>query len=362
MDEQFMRQALAGAQAAVHRTSPNPTVGCVIVAGDRVVGRGVTQPFGHSHAEVMAIAEAGEQARGARMYVTLEPCCHVGKTPPCTSAIIDAGIAEVLVGVIDPNPLVHGKGLTLLKEAGIRVSQGVLAMECSAHHAPFCQFIRSGRPWVTIKGAMTLDGQIATVSGDSKWITCQASRTDVHGLRAQVDAVLVGAETARIDNPRLNVRLAQGEDPVRVVLDSKASLEPTAALMGAGTLIFIGPDAPAQRVDAIRGTGAEVIRVPLNTYGLQVESVLEILGSRGIVHLLVEGGGHIHRSLLDQRLADEACIYIAPKLLGQGRPLLPGPGVEKIEEAYTLTDVQITTFGDDVRVRGQIKYPESRST
>jgi diaminohydroxyphosphoribosylaminopyrimidine deaminase/5-amino-6-(5-phosphoribosylamino)uracil reductase len=358
MEEQFMRQALELADATVHRTSPNPTVGCVIVAGDRIVGRGVTQPFGQGHAEVMALAEAGEQARGARMYVTLEPCCHVGNTPPCTSAIIKAGIAEVFVGVIDPNPLVHGKGLALLRDAGIRVNDGILAADCSIHHAPFCQFIRSGRPWVTLKGATTLDGQIATTTGDSKWITGQASRIDVHGLRAKVDAVLVGAETARLDNPRLNVRLVQGDDPIRVVLDSKATLQPTAALMGPGTLIFIGPDAPLDRIDGIRATGAEVIGAPLGVGGLDLVSILETLGARGIVHLLVEGGGHIHRSLLDQRLADEACIYIAPKLLGQGRPLLPGAGPDMVSQACTLTNVQIIPFANDVRIRGHIQYPE----
>jgi diaminohydroxyphosphoribosylaminopyrimidine deaminase/5-amino-6-(5-phosphoribosylamino)uracil reductase len=291
------------------------------------------------------------------MYVTLEPCCHHGRTRPCTDAIIEAGLSSVYVGVIDPNPLVHGQGLACLQEAGIYVERDVLAVTCSELHAPFYRYIRDGRPWVIIKGATTIDGQIATRGGHSKWITGEEARVDAHRLRARADAVLVGSETARLDDPRLNVRLIEGPDPIPVVLDTRAQLDPNSLLLGHGALVFVGREAPGDRVDGLRATGAELIRVDSDEDGLDLSAVLKCLAERGIVNLLVEGGGRLHGSLLRARLADEACFYIAPKLLGQGRPLLPLEAPNTIDQAYTLTGIEITPLANDVRVRGKIKYP-----
>ncbi|MCA9556928.1 MAG: bifunctional diaminohydroxyphosphoribosylaminopyrimidine deaminase/5-amino-6-(5-phosphoribosylamino)uracil reductase RibD, partial [Myxococcales bacterium] len=254
-----MARALALIETAPHRTSPNPTVGCVIVRDGVVVGEGVTRPAGQAHAELVALEAAGERARGAVMYVTLEPCAHFGRTPPCTEAIIAAGVARVFVGTIDPNPLVHGAGLRQLAAAGIHAEVGLLGEACDRVLNPFRRFIRDKRPWVLLKAATTLDGQLAAASGDSKWITGEAARRDAHRLRARVDAVLVGAATARVDDPRLTVRLVEGADPLRVVLDAQATLSPTAALLGPGALVLHAPDAPAERVAALAATGADAL-------------------------------------------------------------------------------------------------------
>ena len=361
-DEQFMRRAIALAKGAKHRTSPNPTVGCVIVADGVIVGEGVTQPHGHAHAEVMALNQAGSAANGARMYVTLEPCCHQGRTGPCTEAIIKAGIADVYVGVIDPNPLVHGRGLRLLEQAGINVRRSPLPAECQWHHAPFEKFILKRHPWVILKAATTIDGQIATPEGNSKWITGQAARVDAHRLRAEVDGVLVGSETVRLDNPKLTVRLADGDDPIRILFDSNASVSPDAQLLGKGSMVCVADDLPQTLLEPIRGTGSEVICLPRRHDGrLSLNSALSALAERGIVKLLVEGGGQIHKSFLEAQYADELCLYMAPKILGQGRPAFPIYAPSSISDSISVDMMSIQTVGDDIRFRGAIRYSVDES-
>ena len=294
------------------------------------------------------------------MYVTMEPCCHQGRTGPCTEAIIKAGIAHVFVGVIDPNPLVDGKGLVLLEEAGITVHRGVLPAECQWHHAPFEKFIRTRQPWVILKAATTLDGQIATLSGESKWITGEEARIDAHRLRAEVDGVLVGIETARLDNPKLTVRLAEGDDPVRILMDSNASVSPELDCLGPGALVCVADDLPSAVLEPIKATGAEVISLPRAGDGrVDLDATLNALAARGIVKLLVEGGGQIHKSFLDARFADELCLYVAPKILGQGRAAFPIEAPETIADSVEIETVSVDSVGRDIRYRGAIRYADS---
>ncbi len=357
--DQYMRRALSIAASASHRTSPNPMVGCVIVRDGEIVGEGVTQPAGQEHAEVIALRAAGEAARGADMYVTLEPCCHVGRTGPCTEAIITAGVARVFTGIIDPNPVVHGNGLQALESAGVRTRNGVLGAECATHHAAFSRFIRESRPWVTLKAGMSLDGRIATLGGDSKWITGDEARKDAHRLRATCDAVLVGAETARLDEPKLTVRLVDGDDPLRVVLDTNASLDADSPIFGDGSVLFHGEAADRERLEAIKATGARVICAPMDGGRLRLSVILAELAQLGVVSLLVEGGGQVHASFLEERFADEACFYVAPKIVGEGRSVISTPSVGSISESWSLARPQITKLGDDVRICGRINYPNS---
>lgn len=361
-DPAHMDRAIALAAHPPWRTSPNPTVGCVVVKDGAVIGEGVTRPAGQAHAEVVALEAAGEAARGADMYVTLEPCSHFGRTPPCTDAILAAGIRRVFVGVIDPNPLVHGEGLRKLEAAGVAVEVGLLGARCARQLAPFRRFILDRRPWVMLKAAVTLDGRIAAAGGDSKWITGEAARVDVHRLRARADAVLVGAGTARTDDPRLTVRHGPdaeraGVDPLRVVLDTDASLPPDAAMLGEGCLVCHGPMAEDKRVAALAATGAELLELPLGRSGLELDALMSALRERGVVRLMVEGGGVLHGALLGARLADEACIYVAPRFVGRGVPLLDLPSAATIAAGWRIDPVDVRAFGPDVRLRGPIVYP-----
>jgi diaminohydroxyphosphoribosylaminopyrimidine deaminase/5-amino-6-(5-phosphoribosylamino)uracil reductase len=286
--ENFMRLALAEAERGRGRTHPNPAVGAVVVRGGRVIGRGHHQAAGLPHAEVNALEAAGERARGAEVYVTLEPCNHQGRTPPCTQALIAAGVRRVSFGSRDPNPLVRGGGAQALRRAGIEVEAGVLAEECDAANEPWFKFITTGLPWVVLKAAITLDGKLATRSGDSRWISSEESRRLVHRWRNELDAVLVGAGTVRADDPQLTVRgIARGRDPIRIVLG----------------------DAPR---------GARIFREPGETLIEEgsIRSVLRRLARRGITSVLVEGGAGVHGQFLRARLWDELRLFVAPKVFG----------------------------------------------
>ena len=318
-----------------------------------MVGRGHHARAGGPPAEVVALRAAGAGARGADLYTTLEPCDHFGKTPPCSVAVLEAGVRRVFVGSRDPNPMVNGRGIARLRRAGIDVVTGVARAECDRLHAPWFHFITSGRPWVTLKAAITLDGRIAARSGDSRWVTGEAARAEVHRLRDRVDAVLVGAGTARADDPLLTTRLAGGggRDPVRVVLDSRLRLP--------RSLRLFHPRSPAPTLVAHvtdreprLGPGVEALRCRARDGRVDLADLLAKLGARGVAHLLVEGGGAVHQAFLDQRQADELVVYIAPKVLGGGIPWLGGEGPARMAGALALTDVEVRRVGEDLALRG----------
>ncbi len=354
----YMRRALALAARPPRRTSPNPTVGCVVVRDGQIVGEGVTQPPGEAHAEVMALRQAGDRARGADVYVTLEPCCHWGRTGPCTDALIAAGVRRVFAGAIDPNPLVGGRGLEALEQAGVAVALGPLQAECDAAIAPFRRSIEDGRPWVLLKAASSLDGSLATAGGDSKWITSARARRDAHRLRALHDAVVVGVETVLADNPHLTVRGVPGDDPLRVVLDTRLRTPPPAHVLDGGAVLFHGPGVDAARAQALVARGARLVETPLREGHVDLSAALRALHGLGCVRVLVEGGGRVHGAFLQARLADELCLYLATgTLLGRGRPWLDAPSPTLVEAAHRLDAPQLRRFGDDLRIRARIRYP-----
>jgi len=353
--ELFMRVALREAAKGLGRTSPNPAVGAILVRGGRVVARGHHARAGGPHAEVVAIRAAGALARGADLYTTLEPCDHYGKTPPCSMAVLDAGVRRVLVGSADPNPLVNGKGIARLRAAGVEVIEGVLRGECDALNAHWFKYMRESRPYVTLKAAVTLDGRIATRTGDARWVTGEAARRWVHRLRDRVDAVLVGAGTARADDPLLTTRLpgGRGRDPIRVVLDTDLSLPAKLALLNPRSpapTIVAHASARARRVRP----GVELLRCRRGKGGVDLRDLLEKLAARGVTHLLVEGGAHVHARFLEEGLVDRIAVFVAPKLLGaDGVPLLASRGPERMADALRLDEVQVEKIGEDVLVLGR---------
>jgi diaminohydroxyphosphoribosylaminopyrimidine deaminase/5-amino-6-(5-phosphoribosylamino)uracil reductase len=353
--EPFMRVALREAAKGLGRTSPNPAVGAVLVRDGRVLARGHHARAGGPHAEVVALRAARAGARGADLYTTLEPCDHYGKTPPCSIAILEAGVRRVFVGSSDPNPLVNGKGLARLRAAGVEVVQGVLRSECDALNAHWFRYISDRRPYVTLKAAVTLDGRIATHTGDARWVTGEEARRWVHRLRDRVDAVLVGAGTARADDPRLTARLpsGRGHDPVRVVLDTElalpAGLKLFHARSSAPTLV-----AHASSRKRRLGPGVELLRCRRGEGGVDLRDLLGKLAARGVTHLLVEGGARVHARFLEEGLVDRVAVFVAPKLAGaDGVPLFAGPGPARMADALRLEEVQVEQIGNDVLVQGR---------
>lgn len=348
-DAGFMGLALEQARRALGRTAPNPSVGAIVVRDGVVLGQGHTQPVGGPHAEVEAIRDAeshGHDLSGATLYVTLEPCCHWGRTPPCTDLIIRSGLRRVVVGVVDPYPPMQGKGLARLRAAGIEVVQGVRSEEAAGVVRGFTRTITQGLPEVTAKVAASLDGRIATAAGESQWITGEAARTDGHRLRATHDAILVGIGTVLADDPRLTCRLPDGKDPVPVVLDTHLRIPLEARLLTAGAppVVVCAEDAPVRRIPA------DVIRVPrLAAGGLDPEVALRRLAERGLHRILVEGGGRIHRSLFDAGRVDTLHLYLAGVLIPGGRSWLGGEALEHLAEAPRLPGPpEVRTLGADV--------------
>lgn len=359
-EQRYMRRALDLARRGEGRTRPNPAVGALVVDDGLVVGEGFHPRAGEPHAEIFALRAAGPRAVGAELYVTLEPCCHTGRTPPCTRAILAAGIRRVVVGTLDPNPLVAGRGCEELRRAGVEVVTGVCEADCRYLIAPFAKHVRSGLPHVTLKAALTLDGQIATATGQSQWITGPASRERAHRLRDRSDAILVGIETVLADNPRLTTRLAAGggEDPLRVVLDSRLRTPPQAAVLqpnpAGATLIATTDAAPLAAEEALRARGAEVVRCGA---GAQVDlaRLLKLLGERGVQSLLLEGGGRLNHAFWQAGLVDRVVFFLAPLLLGGvGRPVLAGAGSPALELATRLGDVRVERVGDDILIEGEV--------
>jgi diaminohydroxyphosphoribosylaminopyrimidine deaminase / 5-amino-6-(5-phosphoribosylamino)uracil reductase len=363
--ERYMRAALEEAHRGLGRTHPNPCVGAVVVKDGAVVGRGHHAQAGALHAEVVALGEAGALARGADLYTTLEPCDHWGRTPPCSRAILDAGISAVVSASMDPNPLVNGKGLARLREGGVRVFTSVLEKEADALNRPFFKAMRTGLPYLTLKVAATLDGKLAAASGDSKWVTGEAARADVHLLRDRVDALLIGAGTVRADDPQLTTRLPSGagRNPLRVVLDTEGRLPLAARLLhlhdAERTVVVTAEDASGAAAARLATTRARVWGVPRAKEGLDVAVLLRRLVEDGALHVLSEGGARLFASLLSQGLADELLLYLAPKLLGADGLSWLGPlGLTHMKDALCLSLEEVTTLGTDVRVRARFLFPK----
>jgi diaminohydroxyphosphoribosylaminopyrimidine deaminase / 5-amino-6-(5-phosphoribosylamino)uracil reductase len=362
LDAWHMRHALDLAAQGQGFVEPNPMVGCVIARGAEIVGEGWHRRFGQDHAEVEALKIAGTRARGATLYVTLEPCCHQGKTPPCTRAVLDAGIARVVVAMTDPFPQVAGGGLAELRAASVEVETGILESEARKLNAPYLKLLATGRPWIIAKWAMTLDGKIATRTGDSRWISNPASRQIVHELRGRMDAIIVGRGTAAADDPQLTARPPGPRTALRIVLDSRASLSSDSRLVRtareAPVLVAAGSEAALSDRTRLEAAGCEVLVCSANTPQHRLQQLLDELGRRQMTNVLVEGGGVLLGSLFDARLIDELHVVIAPKLAGG--EMAPGPiagrGIDAIASALRLGEMTVREVAGDVYLQGRLDF------
>ena len=359
-DEVFMQRALDLAAKALGRTSPNPAVGAVIVRGGRVIGEGFHRRAGLPHAEVEALQRVNGTARGATLYVNLEPCAHHGRTPPCAEALIAAGLKRVVVGIVDPNPLVRGRGLRRLRQAGIAVTTGILREECERLNEDFAVFIRTGRPLVTLKLAASLDGRIATASGDSHWISGERSRRLVHELRNRVDAVLVGAETVRVDDPQLTCRVRGGRDPLRVILDGRLTISPAARVCTqrstAPTLVVtMAESGQGEKRRLLEQQGVEILCLAGDQGRVPLRPLLAALGRRGVKHVLIEGGGQVAAAALAEGVVDKVLFFYGPLLLGsESRPMIGPLGIDRVAAGLKLHTIGLGRVGDDVLVTAYV--------
>jgi len=361
----YMKQALSLAKLASGQVSPNPAVGAVVVKDGVVVGQGYTQPPGSNHAEVVALKQAGERARGSVMYVTLEPCCHYGRTPPCTQAIIAAGITEVHLAMLDPNPLVSGRGKVELERTGIKVHVGEHEEEAKEVNEAYTKFITKGIPFVTAKFAMSLDGKITTRNSDSKWISGEEARKYVHNLRHTTDAIMAGVNTVLVDDPLLTARCCGGKggtvrkQPLRVIVDSKGRTPLTARLFSepGEILMAVGKLVTPEGETAFAQAGAELLELPTAGGLVDLKKLLKALGEREITSVLVEGGETILGSLFDSRLVDKVIAFIAPIIIGgkEAKTAVGGKGVDKVVDSLRLERVTVKKLGEDLMVSGYVR-------
>jgi diaminohydroxyphosphoribosylaminopyrimidine deaminase/5-amino-6-(5-phosphoribosylamino)uracil reductase len=367
-DEAFMRRALQLAARARGRVEPNPMVGCVIVRGGRVLGAGYHRRFGGAHAETEALRACRTSPREATVYVTLEPCCHEGKTPPCTRALIAARVGRVIAAMRDPNPAVRGRGLRALSEAAIPSCVGLLEAQARALNAPFAKLMQCGRPWVILKWAQSLDGKIATRAGDSRWISDEPARQHAHRIRGRMDAILVGVNTVVRDDPLLTARVGRPwRVATRVILDRRLRTPVTARVVAtarhAPTLVVCGEAAAGRRARRLERLGCEVVRVAAGREGVSLEATLDALGARGMTNVLIEGGGRLLGHALDRRLADEAHIYVGPLLIGGARATgaLHGEGPARLRDAVRLpADATWTRLGSGWVVSARLAHQDPR--
>jgi len=358
-DRRHMARALELARRGEGRVEPNPMVGCVLVRDGVVVGEGWHQRFGGPHAEVEALNAAGDAARGATVYVTLEPCAHTGKTPPCTQALMRAGARRVIAACRDPDPQVNGRGLSELEAAGVPVAVGLLGDQATDLLAPFTKLVTTRRPWVIAKWAMTLDGKLAARTGDSRWISGEESRARVHALRGRVDAIVIGRGTAEADDPLLTARPPGPRTPVRIVLDSQASLPLTSQLVRTAgeypVLVAASKRVPAGRCDQLRAAGVEVWQTAARDADHAWFELLDELGRRHMTNILVEGGGSVLGGVLDADSIDEVHAFIATKLVGGRAPgPLTGLGVPRMADAVSLKSFHIEQIGPDIYIHGRV--------
>jgi diaminohydroxyphosphoribosylaminopyrimidine deaminase/5-amino-6-(5-phosphoribosylamino)uracil reductase len=361
MASEYMLRALALAESVLGSTSPNPAVGCVLVRDGAVVGEGATQPPGDAHAEVMALRDAGERSRGATAYVTLEPHAHQGRTPPCTDALIAAGIAAVRAAMLDPNPEVAGRGAAQLRAAGIDVETGDGEAESRKLLEGYIKHRATGLPFVVAKFAATLDGKIAASSGDSRWVAGEEARAWAHQHRTKVDAIMCGVNNVLLDDPQLTARpggVAAARQPLRIVADSRGRTPLDAKVLGPGgaTMIATTEAAPAAWRAAVQAAGAEACVLPAGDDGrVDLRALMRLLGERGVVSLLCEGGGVLHGGMFAAGLVDRVHAIIAPKIVGgDAYPAVAGPGAARMADAITLRDVETQRLGDDVVIVGYV--------
>jgi len=362
-DQHFMQMALDLAVKGEGFTSPNPLVGAILVKDGQVVGSGYHEVIGGPHAEVNAIDAAGDRAAGATLYVTLEPCNHTGRTPPCTRKILEFGISRVVVAMSDPNEKVIGGGLEFLQQNGIQVTKGVCEKQAQKQNEAFIKYIRTGQPFVIAKCAATLDGRIATRTGDSKWVTGEASRKFVHTLRHAVDAIMVGINTVRKDNPSLTTRLddRQGEDPIRIILDTHLSIAPDARVLqqtsASETILVAGHGVARSKKTAFEKAGARVIESSLKDNRIDMFTLMDQLGELEICSLLIEGGSRVLASAFKAGIVDKVLFFYAPKILGgdDGVPICSGPGAELMNQSTAVKEIAVQRFADDVLIEGYIE-------
>ena len=353
-DLRYMQMALELASRATIAASPNPKVGCVIVKEGVVIGEGWTQPVGQAHAEVQALRHArasGVDVRGATAYVTLEPCSHFGRTPPCANALVDAGIARVVAAIEDANPQVAGRGLTMLRDAGIAVECGLLAQQAREINIGFFKRMETGRPWVRMKVAASLDGITALSNGHSQWITAPEARQDGHLWRSRADAILTGIGTVMADDPQMTVRgVDVPKQPQKIVVDSVLRLSPAAKLLQGGGAIVVCADHDVQRGDLLKDTGAEILCLPDSNGKVDLPELMIELGRRQINELHVEAGAKLNGALIAQGCVDELLIYLAPKLLGDGAGLFALPELTTVDQARKVVFHQVTQIGETLRI------------
>lgn len=354
-DSEFMQRALSLAAQARGRTSPNPMVGCVLVRDGAVIGEGFHEAPGRAHAEVAALEAAGD-ARGATVYVTLEPCNHTGRTGPCTERLIEAGVVRVVAAMIDPNPLVSGDGVARLREAGISVEVGVCEAEAQKLNEAWVKFISTGSPFVIAKVGMSLDGKIATHTGDSRWVTGETARAMVHRLRNEVDAIMVGSRTVMLDDPSLTTRLQEGwiKDPIRIILDADEYLDETRRIFRVESTAPTWVVSPSER--AIEGAD-DVIIVPGHPSGVDMAALMRILGKRDVVSVLIEGGGTTHGSAFEAGVVDKCLFFVAPKIIGgkEAVSAVEGRGAARMADVVQLDGMQFTPVGEDVLIEAYVK-------
>ncbi len=363
MDIKFMKRALEIAQKGTGFTNPNPLVGAVLVKNGKIIGEGYHEFFGGPHAEINAFSHAEEEVENAEMYVTLEPCSHYGKTPPCAEAIIKKGIRKVIIALTDPNPKVSGRGIKLLKDAGIEVVTGVMEEESRKLNEIFIKYITTEQPFCLLKAAMTLDGKTASVSGDSKWISNEESRQYIHRLRHRLAGIMTGIGTVLKDDPNLTTRLEddKGRDPVRIIVDSSARIPLTARVLNlyseAETILAVTDRAETDKLKQLERKGVRIIKTPSSEGKVDLKYLMKALGKMEIDSVLLEGGSELNYSALEAGLVDKVNIFIAPKLIGGRNAKTPvgGNGKNLMKEAVVLKDRKTYTFGEDTMIEGYIK-------
>lgn len=364
-DIYFMNRALELARLGVGRTSPNPLVGAVIVKDGRIIGEGYHGYYGGNHAEVEAINNASESVEGGTIYVNLEPCSHYGKTPPCAKRLVEEGIVRVVAAIYDPNPKVAGKGFGILRDNGIEVEVGLMEKEARELNEIFIKYITEKIPFVYLKYAMTLDGKIATITGDARWISNEKSRQEVHKLRNKVGGIMVGIGTIISDNPSLNTRIVEGDDkgkdPTRIIVDSHCSIPVNSKVLhlesDARTIVAVTRQADHHKIKAVQATGAQVLVIEDRNDRVDLASLFKVLGNRGIDSILIEGGGELIYSAIETELVDKVQVYIAPKIIGGAKAPTPvaGKGVTMMKEAIELKNIKRKVFDEDIMIEGYIR-------